>query len=266
MNRLNMAVIFAGGQGTRLRTISNGIPKPLVEINGKPIIEYVIRNSTKAGIRKFYILTKYRHELFETALNNLSADLGIVITCFSSEVSKMRHLFLLMENIHVEDNFLILDGDQLFDSEIVSLLGINDPGDGLILAVDNKITISNNIIDIEGIMRVKIDSRSNSIKQIGKELTVFNAFDTGIHLWSFKLRERLGRFLDESHEEEISQSKFTQILAEEGRVKCMDIGPQIWVSINTPNGYKVAKHYLDQQELDIRESTREIFTSARCDQ
>jgi choline kinase len=97
-------------------------------------------------------------------------------------------------------------------------------------------------------MLVNTDSKANSIKEIGKGLTVFDAYDTGIHIWSFKLRERLRRYLSEAREEEVTQSKFTQILAEEGRVKYMDIGPWRWVSVNTPEGYRAAKQYLDQRE------------------
>ncbi len=41
-NKLNQAVILAGGLGTRLRPITDKLPKPMVEINGKPFISYLL--------------------------------------------------------------------------------------------------------------------------------------------------------------------------------------------------------------------------------
>ena len=57
-------VILAGGYGTRLGKITKKIPKPLIKINKKPFIFYIIDNLYRQGIKKFYILTFYKHEKF----------------------------------------------------------------------------------------------------------------------------------------------------------------------------------------------------------
>ena len=57
-------VILAGGYGTRLGKITKKIPKPLIKINRKPFIFYIIENLYRQGIKKFYILTFYKHEKF----------------------------------------------------------------------------------------------------------------------------------------------------------------------------------------------------------
>lgn len=53
------ALLLCAGEGTRLRPITNTIPKPLVPINGKPLLEYWLENLTKAGVTEFLINTHY---------------------------------------------------------------------------------------------------------------------------------------------------------------------------------------------------------------
>ena len=52
-----IAVIQAGGKGTRLQSLTNGrVPKPLLELNGKPMIQWQIENVVKYGIREVIII------------------------------------------------------------------------------------------------------------------------------------------------------------------------------------------------------------------
>ncbi len=59
------ALLLAAGLGTRLRPITNIIPKCLVPINGKPLLEIWLETLTKAGVKEFLINTHYLHEKVE---------------------------------------------------------------------------------------------------------------------------------------------------------------------------------------------------------
>lgn len=61
--KVNQCLILAAGNGTRLRPVSAGLPKPLVHFRGKPILEHVIRRAHQAGIEKFVIVVGYRSDL-----------------------------------------------------------------------------------------------------------------------------------------------------------------------------------------------------------
>ena len=54
-------VILAGGKGTRIAEYTNVIPKPMVKIGSKPIIEHIIRYYIKFGFKEFVIATGYKH-------------------------------------------------------------------------------------------------------------------------------------------------------------------------------------------------------------
>ena len=54
-------ILLAAGFGTRLRPITNEIPKCLVPIKGKPLLQIWLENLTKAGLNSFLINTHYLH-------------------------------------------------------------------------------------------------------------------------------------------------------------------------------------------------------------
>lgn len=62
-------VIMAGGFGTRLKPLTNVLPKPLIPINQKTIIEHIFERFSEHGCDEFYISVNYKAELIEYYLN-----------------------------------------------------------------------------------------------------------------------------------------------------------------------------------------------------
>jgi len=60
-----MAVILAGGRGTRLHPITDTIPKPMVKVAGRPILERLILHLMSCGVRRFAISVNYLAEVIE---------------------------------------------------------------------------------------------------------------------------------------------------------------------------------------------------------
>jgi glucose-1-phosphate cytidylyltransferase len=74
-------VILCGGRGTRLREHSQTLPKPLVEIGGRPIVWHVIRIYAERGFRRFILCTGHRGELIEAFVENDGLPPGLEIEC-----------------------------------------------------------------------------------------------------------------------------------------------------------------------------------------
>ncbi len=59
------AVILAAGKGTRMRDLTNELPKPMLRVHGKPILEHILTGLIAAGIRDVFIVTGYRADVIE---------------------------------------------------------------------------------------------------------------------------------------------------------------------------------------------------------
>jgi len=59
------AVILAAGKGTRMRDLTSDIPKPMLRVHGRPILEHIIAGIATAGIRDIFIVTGYKAETIE---------------------------------------------------------------------------------------------------------------------------------------------------------------------------------------------------------
>lgn len=59
------AVILAAGKGTRMKALTDELPKPMLKVHGRPILEHILRGIVAAGIREVFIVTGYRAEVIE---------------------------------------------------------------------------------------------------------------------------------------------------------------------------------------------------------
>jgi UDP-N-acetylglucosamine diphosphorylase / glucose-1-phosphate thymidylyltransferase / UDP-N-acetylgalactosamine diphosphorylase / glucosamine-1-phosphate N-acetyltransferase / galactosamine-1-phosphate N-acetyltransferase len=59
------AVILAAGKGTRMKDLTNEVPKPMLKVQGMPILEHIVTGLREAGVREFFIVTGWRAEVIE---------------------------------------------------------------------------------------------------------------------------------------------------------------------------------------------------------
>ena len=76
--------ILCGGRGTRLQEKTHAIPKPLVEIGGRPIVWHVIRIYAAHGFRRFVLLTGYKRELIEHFVAAEDWPEGVAVDCLDT--------------------------------------------------------------------------------------------------------------------------------------------------------------------------------------
>jgi dTDP-glucose pyrophosphorylase len=62
MAKIDKAVLLAAGRGTRMRELTNELPKPMIEVRGKPVLQHIVEGLRDAGATSFLIVVGYRAE------------------------------------------------------------------------------------------------------------------------------------------------------------------------------------------------------------
>jgi len=116
------AIILAGGRGKRLRPITDKIPKPLIPINNKPLIERTIKYLKKYGITEIIISSGYKSNLIEKFLKK-KKNFGCKII-FSTEKTPLGTGGAIKKALkHVnEESFLVLNGDSVTNIDLKKIL------------------------------------------------------------------------------------------------------------------------------------------------
>jgi len=115
------AVILAGGLGTRLRPITNTIPKPMVNVGGRPFLEHVIELLKKNDITDILLLTGHLGDIIERHFGD-GRKFGVHIT-YSREhelLGVSGALFLAYPKLN--DSFLLLYGDNFLPIDYKNLM------------------------------------------------------------------------------------------------------------------------------------------------
>jgi glucose-1-phosphate cytidylyltransferase len=113
------AIILCGGKGERLRPVTNEIPKPLVIINDKPILYYVIEHLNRFNINKIHIASGYKSNVIKKYFsdNTFKADIKIYD---SGNVDIIKRLQDILEE--VQNDVLVLYGDTISNVNIQELI------------------------------------------------------------------------------------------------------------------------------------------------
>lgn len=114
-------VILAGGFGTRLSEYTDTIPKPMVPIGGKPIIEHIINIYSSYGHKEFFIAIGYKGEVIKNYFNNFNKELKINLIDTGSGTMTGGRLKKLEKHLSSE-TFLLTYGDGISDININELI------------------------------------------------------------------------------------------------------------------------------------------------
>ena len=114
-------VILAGGLGTRLSEYTKAIPKPMVKINGKPILIHIINHYLKYGFNDFYIATRLQRLLYKKFLKKkkLKYKINLIDTGLKTMTGgRLKRL----KNIIGDETFLLTYGNGLSNVNLSKLV------------------------------------------------------------------------------------------------------------------------------------------------
>jgi bifunctional UDP-N-acetylglucosamine pyrophosphorylase/glucosamine-1-phosphate N-acetyltransferase len=198
------AVILAAGEGNRMRPLTYTRPKVMLPLANKPILEHLLIELKKAGIREFTIVVGYHAETIREYFGDgVKWDINIEYITQRKQLGT-AHAVKMVEGF-VKDKFLLANGDVLLKADDISkILAKEATTLGLIEVTDTR---DLGVVEVVG----------NSVKAIHEKVTIppTNLVNTGVYLLTsdiFSAIARTGR--SQRGEYELTDS--LQILINEG--------------------------------------------------
>ena len=124
-------VILAGGLGTRLSEYTHSIPKPMIDINGKPMIYYIMKHYAKSGFKDFYIALGYKGDVIRKFFKNRSYGWNINLIDTGKNTMTGGRLKRLKKYLG-KDTFMMTYGDGISNVNIKKLLNFHKKNNKLV--------------------------------------------------------------------------------------------------------------------------------------
>ncbi|MEK6917454.1 MAG: nucleotidyltransferase family protein [Nanoarchaeota archaeon] len=220
------AVIIAGGKGERLGDIGEGLPKPLVKVEGKPILERIILWLKKNGVEKIVIGVAYKKEMIKDYFGN-GNRLGVkIIYTEHDENGGTEDAFrTAIEKSKIDDeNFYALNGDQITD---LQLEGVTNKH---LVSHATVTMITTNLRTNFGIVQIDDKNRIANLKEKGEVKGLL--INTGIYVFNKKIKNYLvgGN---------IEEKAFRKLIEEKNMISFYYDG--LWTSFNDKKELAVAE-------------------------
>ena len=171
-------VIMAGGRGKRLSPLTDIMPKPMLKLASKPIIEYNIDNLISFGIKKFYISINYLGEIIKDYFGDGSSK-GIEIEYIQEDKPLGTAGSLSLINNFKSDQILLMNSDLFTDVNIENmyLSLISHKADMIIASNNHSIDIPFGIFE----------GNNNIITSLKEKPTYLYHANAGIYIFNKKL-------------------------------------------------------------------------------
>jgi NDP-sugar pyrophosphorylase family protein len=146
------AVILAGGLGTRLRPYTTIIPKPLVPVGDRPILEHIIGRLSLAGVRKVDLCVSHLGELIQLYFSQAAILPDDLELAFHWEDEPLGTAGALQVVPDLEDTFIAMNGDILTSLDYAELVAFHrEQGATLTIATHSKqVDIDLGVIETNG--------------------------------------------------------------------------------------------------------------------
>jgi choline kinase len=169
-------VILAAGAGSRLKPLTDHLPKCLLKAGGKSILEMTIKNLMETGNSEIIIVTGYLENTIRKFIQNRFPQLRVkfIVNSFYTSTNNIYSLWLVKDEI-MGDDMLMMDSDIIFDKSIITKLKSSGH--------KNCLALKRHDVQEEEI-KVRVDSTGRVI-EIGKNVKTAEAAGESIGIEIF---------------------------------------------------------------------------------
>ncbi|MBD3310126.1 NTP transferase domain-containing protein [Candidatus Woesearchaeota archaeon] len=224
-------VILAAGKGTRMRPITEEVPKALIEVAGKPFLHWLLRTIQKAGYDDIGIVVGYKKEMISEFLE----EEGFEATLIEQKEQKgTGHAVFQAEDFAGGKDFVVVMGDNLYSR--CDLSGINkDDSYCYVAGYEHDDPSRFGVLVVEEGKLVRIHEKPKEF--------VGRLINTGLYKFTSEIFEVLKNIkLSERGEYELTDA--INILAEQGKVKVLRLA-DFWKDFGKIDDIEEVNNFLE---------------------
>lgn len=207
-------VIMAGGKGTRLKPLTNVIPKPLIPVGDRTIMEEIMLQFESIGCSHFYMSVNYKSDMLRFYVNQLDHHYDIEFFEESKPLGTIGSVSLLKDKIHT--SFFVSNCDILIDQDFRDVYEYHQ-------ANHNDITIVTAVKSIRipyGVIETGENGLMTALREKPEQTYMIN---TGVYIINSEMIDEIpkGEFFHITHLMEKVERKG-------GRVGCFPVSEHAW--------------------------------------
>ena len=145
---LTQVVILCGGRGTRLKPLTDDIPKALVHVKKRPILDYVLDFYRSKGFSRFTLCVGYKGEKIKEYYSDKRGEGKIVFSDAGESASMLERIAVLKDS--VEKTFFVSYGDTLVDLDTKAMMDFHQKQQASTTIVTAKIRSPFGLVDVDG--------------------------------------------------------------------------------------------------------------------
>ncbi|MEV6213071.1 mannose-1-phosphate guanyltransferase [Kitasatospora sp. NPDC051914] len=237
------AVVMAGGEGTRLRPMTSSMPKPLLPVANRPIMEHVLRLLRRHGLTDTVVTVQFLASLVKNYFGD-GEELGMNLTYANEEVplgtaGSVKNA----EDALKDDSFLVISGDALTDFDLSELIAFHREKGALVTVcltrVPNPLEFGITITDEEG-----------RVERFLEKPTWGQVFSDTVNTGIYVMEPEVFSYVAAGESVDWSSDVFPQLL-KEGKPVYGYVAEGYWEDVGTHESYLKA-------QADVLESKVEV--------
>ena len=228
------AVIMAGGRGSRMRPLTDDIPKPMLPVGDRPLLESILDQLRKARINHINLITHYKKEVISNHFGN-GAGFGVEIQYVEEDqpLGTAGGLSLLEAS---DGPLLVINGDIFTEVNFQAMMDFHreNKADMTVAVKNQEFSLPYGVVETDGVR----------ITSISEKPVVRHFINAGIYLLNPELCRQIpaGQPYD--------MTELIALLIKDGRTVVSFPVHEYWLDIGQQSDYQRVQDYVRQRNLD----------------
>ncbi|MDM7273184.1 sugar phosphate nucleotidyltransferase [Sulfurihydrogenibium azorense] len=238
------AVIMAGGFGTRIQPLTNSIPKPMLPVLNKPMMEHIIKKVKAVGITEIVILLYFKPEVIQNYFKD-GSDFGIKINYVLPDDDYGTAGAVKKAAKYLDERFIVISGDLVTDFDLKEIIGFHQ-------AVGSKLTITLTSVEDPLQFGVVITDKDGKILRFLEKPGWGEVFSDTINTGIYVIEPEILNYIPDNLPFDFSKDLFPKLM-KEGITLYGYNAKGYWRDVGNPESYREVNKdiLLDKVKLDV---------------